>query len=54
MEDYVCAAVTVIFIESVNQWKLFTMGSRKIIFPSPPSAGKIMDEIHTDVGGTGH
>jgi hypothetical protein len=32
----------------------FTRDSRKISFNSPPSAGNGMNEIHTDVGGTGH
>jgi hypothetical protein len=31
-----------------------TKDSRKISFPSLPSAGNGMDEIHTDVGGAGH
>jgi hypothetical protein len=31
-----------------------TRDSRKISFPSPPSAGNSMDEIHADGGGTGH
>jgi hypothetical protein len=30
-----------------------TGDSRKISFSTPPSAGNDMDEIHTDVGGTG-
>jgi hypothetical protein len=29
-------------------------GSQKISFPSQPAARNSMDEIHTDVGGTGH
>jgi hypothetical protein len=33
---------------------LNTRDSRKIGFPSPPSAESGMDEMHTYVGGTGH
>jgi hypothetical protein len=32
----------------------FARDNQKISFPSPPSAGNGMDEIHTNVDGTGH
>jgi hypothetical protein len=42
------------FTEPERNIKISTRDNRKISFHSPPSAGHGMDEIHTDVGRTGH